>query len=226
MDDPAIFTNFLNTRCGTLNARSRNEILSFIPTFRSLLAMSDDDIVQFVKQTHAANTARGNNQRILISPTTVLALQAILFELKDRDICNSLPTAAILGNITAAQMAAMRAQKTQAVIDASNADSISFPDMPVPKLTTTNYDSFHIAFSAVAARTKGMHGIPIDYLLRSRNGAYSEAWTSREEKLKMCQRTSAAIFIDRLERKTQNGRGSNKYLLPVRLREILCSGGS
>ena len=217
MDDPATFMNFLTTRCGTINARSRNELVAFIPTFRSLLSVLDDDIAAFVKQTHAANTARGNNQRILISPATVLALQAILFELKDRQICDELPTAAVLNNITAAQMAAMKAQKTQAVIDASNAKAVSYPDMEVPKLTATNFDRFIIAFSAVAARTKGMYGIPIDYLLRASNGNYSDPWTTREEKLKMCvslngpnfQKDSQALYSLFIQYIGTEGVGSN-----------------
>ena len=102
MDDLAVFTNFLNMCCGTLNAHSHNELQTFIPTFQMLLAVSDDNILAFIKQIHAANSAWGNNQCILIWLAMVLVLQVILFELKDREMCNALPAAAILNNITPA----------------------------------------------------------------------------------------------------------------------------
>lgn len=77
-------------------------------------------------------------------------------------MCNALPGAAILNNITVAQMTVMKAQKSQVVINATNAKAVSYPDMDVPKLSATNFDCFIIAFSAAAARTKGMYSIPID----------------------------------------------------------------
>ena len=59
-------------------------------------------------------------------------------------------------------MAVMKAQKSQAVIDANNAKAYLCPDMDVPKLMATNFDHFIIAFFAIVSCTKGMYGIPID----------------------------------------------------------------
>ena len=73
MDDPALFTAFLTNVAGITNARSRNEMQSFTATFRMLLSSSENEIDSFVKNTHAANSARANNQRILI-PTDPLTL--------------------------------------------------------------------------------------------------------------------------------------------------------
>ena len=87
MDDPALFTAFLTNVAGITNARSRNEMQSFTATFRMLLSSSENEIDSFVKNTHAANSARANNQRILIPTGAVLALKALLFELKDRENC-------------------------------------------------------------------------------------------------------------------------------------------
>ena len=95
MDDPLIFSTFLTDRCGMI-ARARTEVITFVDTFDALLTVTDTDIDIFVKSTHAANTARANNNKILISPNAVLTMNAILFELQDRLMCESLPTIVML----------------------------------------------------------------------------------------------------------------------------------
>ena len=67
MNDPAIFSTFLQVRCGMI-ARVRTEFITFVDTFENLLTVTDADIDSFVKSTHAANTARTANAKILISP--------------------------------------------------------------------------------------------------------------------------------------------------------------
>ena len=193
MDDPAIFSTFLQVGCGMI-VRVRNEFITFVDTFETLLTVTDTDIDAFVKSTHAANTARAVNIRLLISPNSVLNIKAVLFELQDRLMCDALPTVLILQALDAAQISAMKAQKSQATIDAANALLVTYPDMPVPKLTTTNFEAFNIAFEAVVSRTKGMNGIPLDYLIRTTDGVYTAIWPTRDEKLKMCTRHNGPNF--------------------------------
>jgi hypothetical protein len=64
--------------------------------FKTLLHTSEDEINDFVKSVHAANTALTANNRIYISPSSIITILAVLFELKDREKCNALPTAEIL----------------------------------------------------------------------------------------------------------------------------------
>ena len=71
MNDPAVFNNVLINVLNMNQVRSRNELRSFIETFEQLIAVSDDDLLDFVKNTHAANSARAANQRVLI-PTSVV----------------------------------------------------------------------------------------------------------------------------------------------------------
>ena len=104
MDDQALYTNFLTNVAGVTVARAQNELLSFANTFRVLSSTSDKEIDTFVKNTHDLNSTRANNAKILIPTQAVMALKAILFELKDRDMCDALPTAAVLGALNANQI--------------------------------------------------------------------------------------------------------------------------
>ena len=113
MDDTALFQTFLQTVAGVTVARARNEIIQFVPNFRALLGSSEKEIDSFVKTTHSANSARNGNVKILIPTSTVLAMKAVLFELKDREICDALPTAAMLQALDAATVSQLRSQRTQ-----------------------------------------------------------------------------------------------------------------
>ena len=91
MDDPVIFLQFLQNTLGITTPRVSTEITNFAETFRELLAASDVVIDTFAKETHSSNLARTANQRVLIHVATDTVLKRILFELRDRDMCNSLP---------------------------------------------------------------------------------------------------------------------------------------
>ena len=131
-----------------------------------LLSSSEKEIDSFVKNTHAANSARANNQKILIPTGAVLALKALLFELKDCENCDALPTQAMLQAITPVEIAIMRAQRTRAVQDmAQDKDASLDTSMTIPKLTTTNYETFITAFMTSASRTKSASGTTLDYLM-------------------------------------------------------------
>ena len=76
MNNTAIFTAFLTNVAGVATPRARNELLSFVNTFASVLASSEKEIDSFVKATHAANSARAANARVLIPTSTIIALKA------------------------------------------------------------------------------------------------------------------------------------------------------
>ena len=60
----------------------------------------------------------------------------------------------------------------------------TLPMIKVPKLTTTNYEMFNTAFTAVATHdTMGTNGTTLDYLMRTTNGNYDAIWESRKTKL-------------------------------------------
>ena len=193
MDDPVLFANFLQNVAGLTVARSRNEVLGFVDTFRSLLSTSEDELDSFVKNTHSSNTARNNNQRILIPTRTVIALKALIFELKDRERCDALPAQVMLQNLNAAEIALLRARRNDALQESSQ--SVSLPAMTVPKLTATNYDTFITSFRSLASRTPSSDGSTLDYLMREQTGNYDAAWPSRSERLKNCMRLRGPHFV-------------------------------
>ena len=56
---------------------------------------------------HALNGAHANNAKILIPSIAVTSIKAVLFKLKDREQCNTLPNAAVLNAIDANQVRIM-----------------------------------------------------------------------------------------------------------------------
>ena len=105
MNDLIIFANFLENVLHVRSVRVREEIISFIQTFEDLLRSSDDGIDTFVKEVHLA---RASNAKLLIGSIVVLGLKSVLFELKDRDACDALPSAAVLNALDACKVASMR----------------------------------------------------------------------------------------------------------------------
>ena len=104
MNDPAVYTAFLTNVAGVTVSRVRVELLDFANTFETLLSCSEDELDAFVKDTHTSNSARAANSRILIPTRAIIAIKAILFELKERDKCDALPSRAALQGIDVAQI--------------------------------------------------------------------------------------------------------------------------
>ena len=217
MDDPVVYSRFLEEICGITLPRVTAEILTFATTFAELLSSTEVELNEFVKNTHSANSARAANAKILVTAGAVISLQSILFELKDRERCNSLPTQVMLMGLNIRQVATLRAQRAQAMHDTAQDKLATLPTMKVPKLTATNYETFNTAFTAVATRTMGTHGTTLDYLMRTENGNYDSPWESRKIKLKMCTRLtgpnftrdSEALYSLYLEHVGNEGHGSN-----------------
>ena len=195
MDDQAVYTAFLTNVAGVTAARARTELLGFANTFRTLMSCTEDELDNFVKDTHSSNSARNANARILIPTRSVIVIKALLFELKDRDRCDALPTPIMLQTLDAAQVAVLRSQRNQALEDeAQLANESSTSTMTIPKLTATNYDEFITAFAALASRTMSSCGATLDYLMRERDGNYDGVWVSRAERLKGCARHRGAAY--------------------------------
>ena len=154
MNNANEFTTFLTNLCGLTVLRARNETITFIDTFDALLSTSEDEIDNFVKNTHASNSARATAQRILIPSAAIIILKALRFELIDRKKCGSLPDLAALQGLDAANISIMRVQRTKSVEDKASFAALSkLPEVVVPKLIATNYEIFNTAFTAVVART-------------------------------------------------------------------------
>ena len=147
MDDPAVFAAFVTNMLRVGVARVQNEIINFTDTFSDLLSNSEKDIDDFVTITHGSNSARANNAKILIPSATVTALKAILFELKDRQLCNSLPDLATLQAIDIASLRVLRSMRNEAV-QLAKLENNTGPSttMTVVKLTERNYQDFETSF--------------------------------------------------------------------------------
>ena len=220
MDDQPCFENFLTTVLNITVPRNRNTLLQFVSTFNQLLSTTDEEIDTFVSTTHSANSGRANNAKILISPTVIIGLKSILFELKDRAMCRALPNIATLNAITIDQVNALRQDRAAAKEQIKRAKDNALTDsMKIPAFKTDNYDEFMTAFSSLVSRKYGANDIPLDYLLRENEapGNYNNAYASRIDKLKECiilrgerfRTDSQALYSLYVEHIGTTGHGSN-----------------
>ena len=185
MNDHTIFANFLKNVLQVRPARVRVEIISFIETLEDLLSSSGDEIDAFVKEVHNGNSARTSNAKLFIGSNIVLGLKSILFELKNRDACDALPSAAVLNALDASQVSSMRKFRRQVIISQSLRKAVTLPDMKVPKLTPHTFDDWNKSFTTVVWRQNSLAGISLDYRLRELEvGNYGAKWPTCEEKLK------------------------------------------
>jgi hypothetical protein len=186
MNDPDIFHDFLEDVAGVTNQHARAAITGFVNTFQDLLTTNDSEINAFVQNTHSSNSARARN-KISIPPGSTIALQAILFELKDRQRCNALPTAEVLQAITAPQLTMLKQARLDALEQKKNRTENTLPSMTVPKFNGNNYDEFMTSFKTLANRQIGLNDLPLDYLMRDHEPQpYDALYTSREDKMKSC----------------------------------------
>ena len=152
MNDPTIFANFLENVLQVRPARVKVEIISFIETFEDLLSSSDDEIDAFVKEVHIGNSTRASNAMLLIGSNVVLGLKSVLFELKNRDACDALPSVAVLNALDANQLSSMRKFRWQAIISKSLRKEVTLPYMKVQKLTAQTFDDWSTSFTTVIER--------------------------------------------------------------------------
>ena len=79
MDYLPVFENFLSTQFGLTVNFAKGETVGFFKSFTALLATFDAEIHDFVKITHATNSARPANAKILILAYAIVALKALIF---------------------------------------------------------------------------------------------------------------------------------------------------
>ena len=198
MNDIPTFEHFVQNTLGVGQVRVRTEIYNFVNTFSALLAVTDEEIDEFVKSTHSSNSGRANNSRILIPSNVATSFKALLFELKDRAICSALPNQANLMAINQAQITLMRQNRAEAKEYQAHRDQTTHHKMNVPELKSDNFETFELAFAAAVRRQNSMYGsVPLDYLLRdSAVGNYNAVWATREEKLKNCITLAGQSYRD------------------------------
>ena len=79
MDDFPVFGNFLSTQCSLTVNRAMDETVIFVNSFTALIDTSDAEIYDFVKSTHAINSACPTNGKILIPASATVALEDFIF---------------------------------------------------------------------------------------------------------------------------------------------------
>ena len=67
--------------------------------FSSLVKTTDDKIDKFITAVHGTKFRRALDQRISITVDVIKNLEALCFELYDRNKCDALPNAAMLAAI-------------------------------------------------------------------------------------------------------------------------------
>jgi hypothetical protein len=174
MNSREVFSNFLNDMAGLTIARNRNAMLDFIGTFADLLSTRDKELEDFVTNVHRSNSGLIAREKIYIGPAAVLSIQAMLFELKDRQNCGALPTEPVLRAINRDQVTMLRQARSQAKEQRDQHNNTTLPTMTIPKFIGRNYDEFMTAFTTLASRQIGANELPLDYLMRENDvGEYN-----------------------------------------------------
>jgi hypothetical protein len=197
MDVEAVFTNFLQNAVNLQPARCHNAILTGLArTFSDLMVLSDEDIDQFVNTQHRLNSTRDVNQILIFPLRCCLALKVVRFELKDRTLCDALPSPAFLDSLDAAAVTVFITNRNQALEDSENCKNAQLPDLTVPKLTHYNYDEFETQFAQVVSRQASTAGpgIALDYLLRIEDGGFDDFYESRNDRLRACMKFSGGVY--------------------------------
>ena len=187
IEDPTFFECSVQYNLIVATPILREIINNFADTLPTLLSYSDEDIDYLMKETHGVNSARTANLEILIPQSAISGLASVLFGVKNREICNNLPTLAILQNINASHPSLKRKTRHSTITTEKAKRNVTLTDMEVPKLTPTTVEDWHTAFTSVVGKQTSLSGISLDYLLRSNSfGDYELNWLTREDKLHIC----------------------------------------
>ena len=117
MGNPATFNAFLINVAGLIVPRVQNKISGFDYAFCALLSLNEKELDTFVSTMHSSNSVRANNVWIVIPSGAVIILKSLLFELKDRNRCDALPSLVMLQNLDIVQMSVLCAQRNQTIQD-------------------------------------------------------------------------------------------------------------
>lgn len=96
----------------------------------------------------------------------IVALQAISFELCNRQKCGAWPDQAVLNAITPADINSLQRGRSAAMRHMEGKKDSTPTTMDVPAFKGTNFDEFMTAFKTLAARQIGANELPLDYLMR------------------------------------------------------------
>ena len=102
------------------------------------MMVTDEDIDNFITITHQANSGRTAAAKALIPTNVVVTLKAILFELRDRQMCSALPDEQVLQGINIQQLSVMRNKRNKTMEMVEIRKNQSYPEMVVPTLNSTN----------------------------------------------------------------------------------------
>ena len=196
MDDQNLFAGFLTNIVGLRQLRQRDAINENVAsTFRELQSTSEDEINSFLKGNNSLNSNRAAAQRVLIEPHHIQSIKAILFELRDRQQCYSPPSIEMLNRIDLEAMSLLKAARVEALNAEKARNSVTLPEMEVPKLTHENWSKFKQSVKESLGRIYGHHKIPLTYIIRDEDiGIYDLNWESREEKLIACTTLRGTLF--------------------------------
>ena len=83
MDNQILFGTFLLVHIGLGVIRANLAVTQILPTFTSLLTVTETNIDDCIKSIHSANSARVAVDRIIIPPITSIIIKAMRFEILD-----------------------------------------------------------------------------------------------------------------------------------------------
>jgi len=113
MDDQNLFAGFLTNVIALDQRDAINENVA--STFRGFQHTSEDEINSFLKGNNSINSNRTAAQRVFIEPHHIQSIKAILFELKDRQQCNSSPSVDMLNMIDLEAMTLLKAARVESL---------------------------------------------------------------------------------------------------------------
>ena len=178
MGDAVTSANFIQHVYNVKVSRASNKIISFFPTFSSLVGTTYYDIDAFITAVNGAKSGRALAQIISIPVGVIMHLNALHFELDDRNNCDALPGAEILAVVDIAQIIVMRSTPNQDTRDNERLRNTSMPELTVQNFTTSNFESFMYNIKSDVYFVGGIHGVPFYYLLGEFCGNYKENWES------------------------------------------------
>ncbi len=138
MDDEVEFQRFLTT-IGLPDPQSRTNVSNNLAdTFRGLLQLSNSDIKSFVRETNDRNRNLRANQQLSFATNHATSLRAMLFELRNRYLCDALPNVHEFAAIDDIAVDIMRTEMIEADLASENRDASNTPSMEVKKLKQDN----------------------------------------------------------------------------------------
>jgi len=185
MDDQQVF-NALLTRIGFIQS-SAAITTNGVMTCTDLLLLSKKDLKNIYSVIREDNRNCQQNNMVKVPISARAKLEVIRLELNRREICNALPDADKINAIDDASAASFIKEQAE-LDDAEKTTRDQLPDVGIVKLSHTNWWSFKQSVLDVLARTRGVHGIELSYVVRDEDvGDYFDNYeTIMHNKLVAC----------------------------------------